>query len=78
VIYLALGRRKICEPFARLDEAGMQMRTSIAIAVVVAIGLIWSVAALSEWVPVNSADMRSAAISPHAITLKQGESASAE
>ena len=34
----------------------MQMRTGIiGIAVVVAIGLIWSVAAMSEWVPVVSA-----------------------
>jgi hypothetical protein len=34
----------------------MQMRTGIGIAVVVAIGLIWSVAVMSEWVPVVSAD----------------------
>jgi hypothetical protein len=33
----------------------MQMRTGIGIAVVLAIGLIWSVAAMSEWVPVVSA-----------------------
>ena len=32
------------------------MRTGIGIAVVVAIGLIWSVAVMSEWVPVVSAD----------------------
>jgi hypothetical protein len=56
----------------------MQMRTSIGIAVVVAIGLAWSVAAMSKWVPVNSAEMSSAAISPHAITLRQSESASAK
>jgi hypothetical protein len=31
------------------------MRTGISIAVVVAIGLIWSIAAMSEWVPVVSA-----------------------
>jgi hypothetical protein len=36
------------------------MRTSIGIAVVVAAGLIWSFAAMSEWVPVNSAEMKSA------------------
>lgn len=30
------------------------MRIGIGIAVVVAIGLIWSVAAMSEWVPVVS------------------------
>jgi hypothetical protein len=35
-------------------------------AVVVAIGLIWSVAAMSKLVPVASAEMRSAAISPPA------------
>ena len=43
----------------------MQMRTGIGgigIAVVVAIGLIWSVAVMSQWVPVASADMRSATI----------------
>jgi hypothetical protein len=50
----------------------------LEIAFVVAIGLIWSVAAISKWVPVDSAEMRSAAISPHVITLTQGESASAE
>ncbi len=32
------------------------MRIGIGIAVVVAIGLIWSLAAMSEWVPVVSAD----------------------
>jgi hypothetical protein len=36
---------------------------SIAIAMVLAIGLIWSVAAMSKWVPVQSAEMRSVAIS---------------
>jgi hypothetical protein len=53
------------------------MKTWIGIAVVVAIGLIWSVAAMLEWVPVNSAEMKSAAVSPHVITVRQG-SASAE
>ena len=43
----------------------MQMRAWIGIAVVVAIGLIWSVAAMSNWVPVNSAEMRTAATSPN-------------
>jgi hypothetical protein len=37
-------------------------RTGIGIAVVVAIGLIWSVAVMSKWVPVASAEMRSAAV----------------
>ncbi len=32
------------------------MRTGIGIAVVVAIGMIWSVAVMSEWVPVVSAN----------------------
>jgi hypothetical protein len=55
VNYLTLGHRKICEPyFAKLNATAeeMQMRIGIGIAVVVAIGLIWSVAAMSEWVPV--------------------------
>jgi hypothetical protein len=59
VNYLILGRRKIWEPyFAKLNAANaeeMQMRIGISIAVVVAIGLIWSIAAMSEWVPVASA-----------------------
>jgi hypothetical protein len=33
----------------------MQMRIGIGMAVVVAIGLIWSVAAMAQWVPVVSA-----------------------
>jgi hypothetical protein len=37
--------------------------TSIAIAIVVAIGLIWSVAAMSKLVPVDGSEMSSAAIS---------------
>jgi hypothetical protein len=44
---------------------GLQMRiVSIALASVVAIGLLWSVAAMSKLVPVASAEMKSAAISP--------------
>jgi hypothetical protein len=39
----------------RRDAEEVQMRIGIGIAVVVAIGLIWSVAAMSEWVPVISA-----------------------
>jgi hypothetical membrane protein len=34
----------------------------VGIAVVVAIGLIWSVAVMSKWVPVASAETRSAAV----------------
>ena len=42
------------------------MRTGIGIAVVVAIGLIWSVAVMSQWVPLASAEMKSPAlIQPH-------------
>jgi hypothetical protein len=52
------------------------MGTWIGIAVVVAIGLIWSFAAMFELVPVNSAEM--AATSPHAITVGQGKSGSTE
>jgi putative heme degradation protein len=40
---------------AQRDAEEMQMRIGIGIAVVLAIGLIWSVAAMSEWVPVVSA-----------------------
>jgi hypothetical membrane protein len=38
------------------------MRIGIGIAVVVAIGLIWSVAVMSQWVPVASPEMTSAAV----------------
>ena len=38
------------------------MRTGIGIAVVVAIGLLWSVAVMSKWVPLASAEMTSAAV----------------
>jgi hypothetical protein len=44
----------------------MQMRAWMGITVVVAVGLIWSVAAMSNLVPVNSAEMTAAATSPHA------------
>jgi hypothetical protein len=40
---------------AQRHAEGMQMRLGIGIVVVVAIGLIWSVAVMSEWVPVASA-----------------------
>ena len=65
---LTLGRRKICEPYlpSSTHGEGLQMRTGIGIAVVVAIGLIWSVAVMSQWVPVASPEMKSAAlIQPH-------------
>jgi hypothetical protein len=41
---------------------GEQMRIGISIAVVVAIGLIWSVAVMSEWIPMASAELMSAAV----------------
>src|SRR5262245_11108794 len=66
---LTLGRRKRCEPLVRQAQRrqrGMHMRTtSIAIAIVVAIGLIWSVAAMSKLVPLDGSEMKSAAISAH-------------
>jgi hypothetical protein len=68
VNYLTFGRQKICEPYAaKLKATGRDsMRTAwIGLAVVVAIGLIWSVAATSKWVPVNSAEISSAAMLPH-------------
>jgi hypothetical protein len=39
------------------------MRAGMGVAVVVAIGLIWSVAVMSKVVPVDGSEMRSAAIS---------------
>src|SRR6476469_6604353 len=55
-----LPSRKICEPLS----SHMQLRAWIGIAVVVGIGLISSVAAMSKLVPVDGSEMRSAAISP--------------
>jgi len=46
------------------DAEGKQMRAwMVGMAVVVAVGLIWSVAAMSKWVPVQSAEMGLAATS---------------
>jgi hypothetical protein len=36
----------------------------MALAIMVAIGLIWSVAATSKWVPVNGSEISSAAMAP--------------
>jgi hypothetical protein len=48
---------------AQRDAKGNKMRAGMmAMAAVVAIGLIWSVAAMSKWVPVQSAEMRSVAL----------------
>jgi hypothetical protein len=46
------------------------MRTGVGIAVVVMIGLIWSIAAMSKWVPVSSAEMTSGPIPPHATMVR--------
>jgi hypothetical protein len=56
----------------------MQMRTAIGLAIVVAIGLMWSVAAMSKLVPLPIADLKTAATSPDVITVGQGKSASAK
>ena len=50
---------------AQCEAERMQMRAWIGIAVVVAIGLIWSVAAMSKLVPMASTEMTSAATSLH-------------
>ena len=52
----------------------MHMRSFIAIAIVVAIGLIWSVVSITKVVPVASADLL-ASTPPHTITAGQGKSA---
>jgi hypothetical protein len=48
---------------------------SIALASVVAVGLLWSMAAMSQLVPVASAEMKSAAKSPD-LTVGWGKHAS--
>jgi hypothetical protein len=54
--------KKHANPYRQAQREGMQMRAwLVGIAVVVAIGLIWSVAAMSNLVPVDGSD--SAAIS---------------
>jgi hypothetical protein len=70
----------MCEtPVAKLKrQRGCTMRTFIGLAVVVAIGLMWSVAAMSKLVPVPSEDLKTAATSPDVVTVGQGKSASAE
>jgi len=50
---------------------GTQMRTAIALAIVVGIGLIWSVAAISKFVPVPSEELKAAATSPYVVTVGQ-------
>ena len=66
VNYLTLGLRRVCDPLfrqAQCEAEGVQMRAWMGIAIVVAIGLIWSVAAMSKLVPLDGSEMRSAAIS---------------
>ena len=59
---LTLRRRKICEQdVAKLNATQRGCRCAHGLELRVAIGLIWSVAAISKWVPVDSAEMRSAA-----------------
>ena len=64
--YLILARKNMRPPLGKLnaDVEGMQMRAWIVgIAVVVAIGLIWSFAAMSNLVPVDGSEMSLAGIS---------------
>jgi hypothetical protein len=67
VNYLILGpRKKYASPYrqAQRDIEGMQMRAwMVGIAIVVAIGLIWSVAVMSNLVPVDGSQMSLAGIS---------------
>jgi hypothetical protein len=54
---------EIASPWVEAIMLIKAQRTGIVgIAVVVAIGLIWSVAVMSKWVPVASAETRSAAV----------------
>src|SRR6516164_11381343 len=58
--------KKCASPYrqAQRDVEGMQMRAwMVGIAVVVAIGLIWSFAAMSNLVPVDGSEMSLAGIS---------------
>jgi hypothetical protein len=62
---LTLRREKLCEHcLAKLNRGteGLQMRIGVGMTVVVAIGLIWSIAVMSQWVPLTSAEMKSAAL----------------
>jgi hypothetical protein len=47
------------------------MRIFIGLAVVISIGLIWSVAAMSKLVPLPSEDLKAAARSPDVVTVGQ-------
>jgi hypothetical protein len=67
VNYLTLEWRKICKALCRQaqrDKEGMQMRAlTLGIAVVVALGLIWSVAVMSNLVPLVGSEVTLAAVS---------------
>ena len=66
VNYLTLGGEKMCKPLGgtQCDVEGMQMRAwMVGIAAVVAIGLIWSVAVMSNLIPVDGSEMSLASIS---------------
>jgi hypothetical protein len=67
VNYLTLGWREICKaPIGKLNGnmKGMQMRAlTLGMAVVVAIGLIWSVAVMSNLVPLVGSEVTLAAVS---------------
>ena len=56
---------------AQPGAEGCKMSIRIGITALVAIGLIWSLAAMSNWIPVNSAEMKSVATSPHVIRVSQ-------
>jgi hypothetical protein len=52
---------------AQRDMEGMQMRGwMLGIAVIVAVGLIWSVAVMSNLVPLDGSEVTLAAVSRHA------------
>ena len=72
-----MGGEKCARPFVAKHkrQRGCTMRTFIGPAVLVAIGLMWSVAATSKLVPVPSEE---AATSPDVVTVGLGKSASAE
>jgi hypothetical protein len=62
VNYLTSGRRKVCEALPGSTE-GMQMRIGIVgLVVVIAIGLILSVAAMSKLVPLPIEEISSTAM----------------
>jgi hypothetical protein len=70
VIYVTAGHPKmwhLCFAKAQRDPEETQMRTTIGIATVLAIGLIWSVAVMSEWVPVVSTTAHASPSQHHSV-----------